>query len=164
MTRLSRLSLLRLCGRAACIKVGSSRFPLVNVIPSRAAHRHVWDFRQLRVTVHSNPEANPNLGRMHSDFFLSTQTGSTGSHTTSGRRSLLIPNTCAGKGPDLELAAVHAVHIANTQQGFNKEEDRVELDLSDFFLLEIGAFLLGLFGVSLCLFSTCKLSYWLNED
>jgi len=80
---------------------------------------------------------------MHSDFFLSSsdfhphRLGAQGFTAMAGRRSLLIPNTCAGKGPDLALSAVDAVRIANPQQGFDKGEDTVELDLSDFFLLEI---------------------------
>lgn len=69
--------------------------------------------------------------------FPSTQTGGTGSHSHGWEEISAHPNTCAGKGPDLERSAVHAVHIANPQQGFDKEEDMVEVDLSDFFLLEI---------------------------
>lgn len=95
------------------------------------------------MTMCSNPETNSDLCRMHSDFFLSSsdfhphRLGGTGRHSHGWEEISAHPNTCAGKGPDLERSAVHAVRIANPQQGFDKEEDMVELDLSDFFLLEI---------------------------
>lgn len=65
---------------------------------------------------------NSTLCRVHSDFFLSSsdfhphRLGAQGFTAMAGRRSLLILNTCAGKGPDLALSAVDAVRIANPQQ------------------------------------------------
>ena len=66
------------------------------------------------------------------------------------RRSLLILNAGAGKGPDLKLSAVHAVRIDNLQESFEKEGYTVELDLLDSYWKYNRFYLVSLVCPSVC--------------
>lgn len=112
--------------------------------------------------MHSNPETNSPLCRVHSKHFPeqfrfpSTQAGvgvgrcAQGITAIAVRRSLLILNACAGKGPDLKLSAVHAVRIDNLQESFEKEGYTVELDLLDSYWKYNHFYLVSLVCPSVC--------------